>query len=116
MWTSNDSPCLIKLVEKTVRSEVKHSPNRPIYLVGESLGACIALAVASCNPDVDLVLILANPATSFSKSQLQTVLPLLEVIPDHFHLSLRYVLSSMTVAGSHRHLTTRNTYLEASNA
>ncbi|XP_024046866.1 acyltransferase-like protein At3g26840, chloroplastic isoform X3 [Citrus clementina] len=87
---------LIKLVEKTVRSEVKHSPNRPIYLVGESLGACIALAVASCNPDVDLVLILANPATSFSKSQLQTVLPLLEVIPDHFHLSLRYVLSSMT--------------------
>ncbi|KAH9743255.1 AB hydrolase-1 domain-containing protein [Citrus sinensis] len=99
---SHDSPLLlflpglIKLVEKTVRSEVKHSPNRPIYLVGESLGACIALAVASCNPDVDLVLILANPATSFSKSQLQTVLPLLEVIPDHFHLSLRYVLSSMT--------------------
>ncbi|KAL9458030.1 hypothetical protein AB3S75_006976 [Citrus x aurantiifolia] len=87
---------LSKLVEKTVRSEVKRSPNRPIYLVGESLGACIALAVASCNPDVDLVLILANPATSFSKSQLQTVLPLLEVIPDHFHLSLRYVLSSMT--------------------
>ncbi|KAH9743253.1 AB hydrolase-1 domain-containing protein [Citrus sinensis] len=64
---SHDSPLLlflpglIKLVEKTVRSEVKHSPNRPIYLVGESLGACIALAVASCNPDVDLVLILANP-------------------------------------------------------
>ncbi|KAH9791698.1 AB hydrolase-1 domain-containing protein [Citrus sinensis] len=99
---SHDSPLLlflpglIKLVEKTVRSEVKRSPNRPIYLVGESLGACIALAVASCNPDVDLVLILANPATSFSKSQLQTVLPLLEVIPDHFHLTLRYVLSSLT--------------------
>ncbi|KAH9743252.1 AB hydrolase-1 domain-containing protein [Citrus sinensis] len=68
---SHDSPLLlflpglIKLVEKTVRSEVKHSPNRPIYLVGESLGACIALAVASCNPDVDLVLILANPGGIF---------------------------------------------------
>ncbi|KAH9791701.1 AB hydrolase-1 domain-containing protein [Citrus sinensis] len=123
---SHDSPLLlflpglIKLVEKTVRSEVKRSPNRPIYLVGESLGACIALAVASCNPDVDLVLILANPGGIFLcrsyygigfpyflkvldpgksniiKSQLQTVLPLLEVIPDHFHLTLRYVLSSLT--------------------
>lgn len=56
---------LIKLVDKTIRSEVKRSPNRPIYLVGESLGACIALAVASCNHDVDLVLILANPGGIF---------------------------------------------------
>jgi alpha-beta hydrolase superfamily lysophospholipase len=52
---------LVKLVEKTVRSEYQRSPNRPIYLVGESLGGCLALAVAARNRDIDLVLILANP-------------------------------------------------------
>jgi len=50
----------VKLVEKTVRSAYEHSPNRPIYLVGESLGGCLALAVAARNRDIDLVLILAN--------------------------------------------------------
>ena len=55
---------LVKLVERTVRSEYQRSPNRPIYLVGESLGGCLALAVASRNHDIDLVLILANPGTS----------------------------------------------------
>jgi len=54
---------LVKLVEKTVRSEYERSPNRPIYLVGESLGGCLALAVAARNHDIDLVLILANPGT-----------------------------------------------------
>lgn len=56
---------LVELVEETVRSESHHSPGRPIYLVGESLGACIALAVASRNPAADLVLILANPGEKF---------------------------------------------------
>ncbi|KDO46463.1 hypothetical protein CISIN_1g0416412mg, partial [Citrus sinensis] len=73
---------LVKLVERTVRSENYRLPNRPIYLVGESLGACLALAVAAQNPDIDLVLILANPATSFSKSQLQPLIPLLQLTPD----------------------------------
>ncbi|KAM4132316.1 hypothetical protein ACJW30_01G241100 [Castanea mollissima] len=53
---------LVKLVEKTIRSENDRSPNRPIYLVGESFGGCLALAVAASNPDIDLVLILANPS------------------------------------------------------
>lgn len=52
---------LVKLVERTVKSENQRSPNRPIYLVGESLGGCLALAVAALNPDIDLALILANP-------------------------------------------------------
>lgn len=56
---------LVKLVEETVRSESHLSPGRPIYLVGESLGACIALAVASRSPSADLVLILANPGEKF---------------------------------------------------
>jgi len=37
------------------------SRNGPIYLLGESLGECLALAVAALNLDIDFVLILANP-------------------------------------------------------
>ncbi|KAI5428083.1 phytyl ester synthase 2, chloroplastic isoform X1 [Lathyrus oleraceus] len=83
---------LVKLVEKTVRSEYQRSPNRPIYLVGESLGGCLALAVAARNRDIDLVLILANPASSFSRSQLQLVTPLLEALPDSFSPALPDIL------------------------
>ncbi|XVF59970.1 hypothetical protein PTKIN_Ptkin08bG0005100 [Pterospermum kingtungense] len=87
---------LVKLVERTVRAENYRSPNRPIYLVGESLGACLALSVAARNPDMDLVLVLSNPATSFSKSQLQPLIPLLEIMPDQFPLNLPYMLSLAT--------------------
>lgn len=84
---------LLKLVERTVRSENKRLPDRPIYLVGESLGACIALDVAARNPDVDLVLILANPATSFSRSQLRSLIPLLELMPDQLLSYFPYMLN-----------------------
>ncbi|TKY63009.1 Acyltransferase protein [Spatholobus suberectus] len=87
---------LVKIVERTVRSEYQRTPNRPIYLVGESLGACLALAVAALNPDIDLVLILANPATSFSRSNLQFLTPLLEALPDPFSPGLPNILSSTT--------------------
>ncbi|KAL9691973.1 hypothetical protein QQ045_012401 [Rhodiola kirilowii] len=78
---------LKNLVETTVRSESLRIPSRPIYIVGESLGACLALAVASHNPDIDLVLILANPATSFKRSLLHSLTPLLEAIPYQPYLS-----------------------------
>lgn len=52
---------LVKLVEGTVRSEYKLTPNRPIYLIGESVGGCLALSVAANNPHIDLMLIVANP-------------------------------------------------------
>ncbi|XWS40540.1 hypothetical protein CRYUN_Cryun17cG0004300 [Craigia yunnanensis] len=87
---------LVKLVERTVRSENHRLPNRPIYLVGESLGACLAFSVAARNPEMDLVLVLSNPATSFSKSQLQPLIPLLEIMPDQFPLNLPYMLSLAT--------------------
>lgn len=52
---------LIKLVEQTVRMKHASSPNKPIYLLGDSFGGCLALAVAARNPKIDLVVILANP-------------------------------------------------------
>lgn len=87
---------LVKLVERTIRSENCHFPNRPIYIVGESVGGCLALAVAARIPHIDLVLVLANPATSFGKSQLQPLLPILKIIPDHIYSGLPYVMSLMT--------------------
>ncbi|KAJ6413858.1 hypothetical protein OIU84_006629 [Salix udensis] len=84
---------LVKIVEKTVRLEHALSPNKPIYLVGESFGGCLALAVAARNPQIDLVLILANPATSFNRSQLQPLFPLLEALPDELHSAVPYLLS-----------------------
>ncbi|PPD73953.1 hypothetical protein GOBAR_DD29125 [Gossypium barbadense] len=87
---------LVKIVERTVRSENYRSPNRPIYLVGESIGACLAISVAARNPDMDLLLVLSNPATSFSQSQLQPLIPLLEMMPDQFPINLPYILSLAT--------------------
>lgn len=84
---------LVKLVEETVRSEHASNPNKPIYLVGDSFGGCLALAVAARNPSVDLILILVNPATSFGRSQLQPLLPILEALPDGLHTTVPYALS-----------------------
>ncbi|KAL2320358.1 hypothetical protein Fmac_029327 [Flemingia macrophylla] len=79
-------PDLVRIVERTVRSEFERSPNRAIYLVGESLGACLALAVAALNPDIDLVLAdilpketllwklkLLKSASSYARSRLHAI-------------------------------------------
>ncbi|XP_074560248.1 uncharacterized protein LOC141816347 [Curcuma longa] len=84
---------LLKIVDNAVKNEFARSPHTPIYLVGESFGGCLALAVAACNPDIDLVLVLVNPATSFGKSQLQPIIPLLEALPRNLHATVPYFLS-----------------------
>lgn len=61
-------PDLVKLIERTIKSENNRFPNRPIYVVGDSIGACLALDVAARNPNIDLVLILANPGTKLGLS------------------------------------------------
>ncbi|KAF5939321.1 hypothetical protein HYC85_023580 [Camellia sinensis] len=54
----------VKFVEEIVRLEHASFPNKPIYLVGDSFGGCLALAVAARNPTINLVVILANPGHS----------------------------------------------------
>ncbi|KAF9670049.1 hypothetical protein SADUNF_Sadunf13G0028100 [Salix dunnii] len=83
---------LVKFVEETVRLEHASSPNKPIYLVGDSFGGCLVLAVAARNPEIDLVVILANPATSFDRSQLRPLFPLWEVLPDELYDAVPYLL------------------------
>ncbi|KAL6601776.1 hypothetical protein ACP70R_044996 [Stipagrostis hirtigluma subsp. patula] len=80
---------LVEYVEGTVKSESSRAPDKPVYLVGESLGACIALAVAARNPDIDL-------CTSFRKSQLQSLSAFLELVPEPFHLATPQLLNFLT--------------------
>ncbi|KAJ6305753.1 hypothetical protein OIU77_018649 [Salix suchowensis] len=81
---------LVKIVEDTVRLEHASSPYKPIYLVGESFGACLALSVAARNPQIDLVLVLVNPG-----SQLP-LLPILEALPEGLHDVLPYLVGFVT--------------------
>ncbi|XP_010514347.1 PREDICTED: acyltransferase-like protein At3g26840, chloroplastic [Camelina sativa] len=73
---------LVKLIERTIRSEHCRFPNRPIYLVGESIGACLALDVAAKNPNIDLALILVNPATHVNNFMSRPLSRMLSVLPD----------------------------------
>ncbi|XP_048537713.1 phytyl ester synthase 1, chloroplastic-like isoform X1 [Triticum urartu] len=71
---------LLQIVEEYVKHENALSPSRPIYIIGDSFGGCLAISVAARNPEIDLVLTLVNPATSSAKASLQAVLPLLEAV------------------------------------
>lgn len=84
---------LIKIVEDVVKEELCKTPSKPIYLVGDSLGGALALAVAARNPKVDFVLVLANPSTSFINSQLQPIFPLMEAMPDQIYQAFPFLLS-----------------------
>ncbi|XP_023736307.1 phytyl ester synthase 2, chloroplastic isoform X1 [Lactuca sativa] len=89
-------PELVKLVESTVKSEHCQSPERPIYLVGQSFGACLALSVAARNPEIDILLVLANSATCFNGSQFRPLIPLLEAMPKELGASLHDMLNLIT--------------------
>jgi alpha-beta hydrolase superfamily lysophospholipase len=54
------------MVEDVVTKEHATSPNKPIYLLGNSFGGCLALAVAARNPHIDLILVLINPGICWS--------------------------------------------------
>jgi pimeloyl-ACP methyl ester carboxylesterase/1-acyl-sn-glycerol-3-phosphate acyltransferase len=84
---------LLKIAEEAVLAEAARRPNSPIYLVGDSFGGSLSLAVAARNPKIDLVLILANPATSFDRSQLRPLFPLLQAAPSQWFAAVPYLLS-----------------------
>ncbi|KAL9170739.1 hypothetical protein ABFS82_04G166300 [Erythranthe guttata] len=103
-------PDLVKLVDRTVRTEHNREAKRPIYIVGESFGASLALIVAAHNPHIDLVLILANPAASFSKSLFQSLMPSSHIIHKQFQLpvgtimwKLRMIHEMQSYLDSHLH-------------
>eukprot|EP00798_Chlamydomonas_sp_ICE-L_P020293 gene20293-27050_t len=78
-----------------LQKEIETSrPDRPIYLLGESFGALLALALANQMPDIDRV-ILVNPATGFAKSAWPRIGPLLTSLPETLYNTLPIALSPL---------------------
>ncbi|MBE9065436.1 alpha/beta hydrolase [Leptolyngbya cf. ectocarpi LEGE 11479] len=66
----NDQTAWVDLVAQLtelVTIEKKSRPDRPIYLCGESFGACLALKTISHRPNLFSGLILINPASAFNR-------------------------------------------------
>ncbi|XP_078175515.1 phytyl ester synthase 1, chloroplastic-like isoform X2 [Carex rostrata] len=87
---------LVQYIENTVKSEKARLQGRPIYIVGESIGASLALAVAARNINTDLVLLLINPATSFKTTWLRDISNLLAAVPDPLHLPVSPLFSLLS--------------------
>lgn len=56
-------------------------PERPVYLLGESFGGILAVAVAAARPDLVNRVVLVNPATSYERSAWPVLGPLLPMVP-----------------------------------
>ncbi|KAL6627861.1 hypothetical protein ACP70R_031587 [Stipagrostis hirtigluma subsp. patula] len=84
---------LVVMVEDVVRKEHATSPKRPIYLLGNSFGGCLALAVAARNPRIDLILVLVNPATSFERSDIQRLLSVVSPFSDQACMAITALLN-----------------------
>lgn len=95
---------LVKFVSEKVRSEHALFPNRPIYLVGESFGGCLALSVAAFNPTIDLVVILANPGTPklhiLDSSNTRGVCPQHSKGTSHFVIFLSHYIAATSFSRS----------------
>ncbi|KAG0579788.1 hypothetical protein KC19_4G123400 [Ceratodon purpureus] len=85
---------LIGLIEGTIREESSRRKGRPIYLLGEGYGALLALSVAARNPDVDLVLVLVDPATwCDERNILPPVVDVLDAAPGPVSSALPFLFS-----------------------
>lgn len=82
-------------VSSQIAADVAANGNRerPVYLLGESFGATLALAVAAALPSVVDRVVLVNPATSFTRSPWPTMGPLLPLLPPQAYSVLPLVLS-----------------------
>ncbi len=58
---------LAEQVIKLIHQELKDSPDRVVYLCGESFGGCLAMKVALHSPHLFSRIILVNPASSFRR-------------------------------------------------
>ncbi|MEO1428091.1 MAG: alpha/beta hydrolase [Cyanobacteria bacterium J06633_8] len=56
---------LTSSVLRLINAEIKNTPQRPVYLCGESFGGCLAQKVAVAAPHLFKRIILLNPASSF---------------------------------------------------
>ncbi|KAI7839273.1 hypothetical protein COHA_006971 [Chlorella ohadii] len=85
---------MVDVVVEYLQHEVPAcSPTRPIYLLGESFGGLLALAVAAACPALVDRVVLVNPATSFNDSLWPLLGPLLPQVPPELYRALPLALA-----------------------
>lgn len=85
---------LVAIVADYLRQEVPTcSPTRPVYVLGESFGGVMALALAVEAPSLVDRLVLVNPATSFKDSLWPVLGPLLPQMPLELYRALPLALA-----------------------
>ncbi|MFS7977240.1 putative serine aminopeptidase, S33, alpha/Beta hydrolase [Helianthus anomalus] len=98
-------PQLITMVEHTL------SGNKPFYMLGVSFGGALALAIAACNPTIDLVLILAT--TSYVRSPLHPLVAFTRTLPDQCYGTFPYITSFLL--GDFIKITMANNKMDGTN-
>ncbi|KIY92968.1 Acyltransferase-like protein [Monoraphidium neglectum] len=85
---------LVDSVEATLRAAIEaEGGGRPVYLLGESFGGLMALALAERLGDLVDRLVLVNPATSFLKTPWPQAGPLLAALPQELYRLLPFGLA-----------------------
>lgn len=88
---------LVALVKGHIEQEAKDfALSRPVYLLGESFGGLLSLAVAHSCSRVDRVVIV-NPATSFTQTQWSSAGQVLGALPEQVYELLPFLLSPVLV-------------------
>lgn len=103
---------LVTIVKEYIESNLHpRAEGRPVYLLGESFGGLLALAVANeCKDLVDRV-VLVNPATSYKDSFLPVVAPLLPQLPNGVFSLLPFAIAP--IVGNPVQMLLRNLDLSA---
>ncbi len=65
---SNWNSLVVQVAHLIAKEQERTGKRQPVYLCGESFGACLAMKVASYMPSLFERIILINPASSFSQS------------------------------------------------
>ncbi|KAL4442037.1 hypothetical protein ABPG77_011298 [Micractinium sp. CCAP 211/92] len=85
---------LVQIAANFLRREVPACPpTRPVYVLGESFGGLLALALAAEVPALVDRVILVNPATSFNSSPWPLLGPLLPQVPPELYRALPVALA-----------------------
>ncbi|GAX82792.1 hypothetical protein CEUSTIGMA_g10218.t1 [Chlamydomonas eustigma] len=92
---------LVEYIKAFLESQLQESPpERPIYLLGEGFGAVVAIAVALDCRHLVHRLLLVNPSTSYLKSPISRVAPLISEIPREFYAAAPFALAPALIANS----------------
>lgn len=84
---------LLHLCQDLIKAELDSSDaGRPVYLLGESFGGLLSLALAIKLGDYIDRLVLVNPASSFADSPWPALGPLLAQLPPDVYKFLPFVL------------------------